>query len=97
MRLIDADAITKWLDKHYDDEQITVGFFDGLIKRSPTVDAVPVKYGKWIETKEFHGYDDGFPRRAYACSECHVAFPTEDYVVEDFRYCPNCGARMRDE
>ena len=42
VRLIDADAVIKWLDAHYDDEQITVGFFDGLIKRRPTVEAVPV-------------------------------------------------------
>lgn len=57
------------------------------------------KTGKWVPCKEFHGYDE-FNRDAIACSVCNVAFPetagyTVEDMLEDFRYCPNCGADMR--
>ena len=29
---------------------------------------------------------------ACECSECHIQIP----ITKDFKYCPNCGARMKD-
>ncbi len=57
----------------------------GLIHTSD-VDAMPTiepeqKHGWWIETES----DDPC---FYRCSEC------KRMVDEDFRFCPNCGARM---
>lgn len=50
----------------------------------PSVDAVPVRHGKWIE-----GKSDDHVR----CSFCN-----EDYdwtsEAQYYNYCPNCGARM---
>ncbi len=97
MRLIDANAYLKKVCTYNKTGCGSCRLQDKCPVNEPTVDAEPVRHGRWIETKEFHGYDNEFPRRAYACSECHVAFPTEDYVVEDFSYCPNCGARMDTE
>ena len=48
----------------------------------PTVDAAPVKHGRWIENEGFDG--DYY----YTCSVCHT--PTEN----NMRYCPECGAKM---
>lgn len=42
MRLIDADALMTWLDNCYDDEQVSIGFVVGLIKDTPTINAVEV-------------------------------------------------------
>ena len=59
------------------------------INAQPTIDAVPVRHGKWI--KEFEN-EDG---RNLRCSECRMVF----YVGKgrDGNYCPNCGARMDEE
>ena len=66
-----------------------------LEKATPLDD---VKTGHWIETEENHGFDDEFRNKALSCSVCRVAFRISDYAqIEDFRYCPNCGARMDEE
>ena len=61
MRLIDADALIE--------EALTdgaCGYIDALqIAIAPTVDAVPVRHGRWVHTdlaSHWHGKDE--------CSEC---------------------------
>jgi len=59
-----------------------------------SVDAEPVKHGKFIET-EFDGYANGNPvYYEWKCSECGCIFEEEEPT---YRYCPNCGADMRGE
>ena len=54
----------------------------------PTIDAEPVRHGKWIESDEY----DVFCGRLYKCSNCNT------FVISDFdNYCPYCGARMDEE
>ena len=55
--------------------------FKHMIADAPTVDAVPVKHGKWIEYPTADGMNQ--------CSACGVLRFGESY------YCPNCGADMR--
>ena len=72
MRLIDADAFKEKLAE----EEITFP----LIDEQPTVDAVPVRHGKWVE----YPIADGMNQ----CSECGMLrFGCSNY-------CPNCGAKM---
>lgn len=52
----------------------------------PTVDAVPVVYGRW----EFDAYTAKYGK-PYRCSECK-----EEYT-DTRNYCPECGARMDGE
>ena len=75
-RLIDADALIKALD--IGDLPIRLTY---EINNAPTVDAVPVRQGKWIS----HG-DCGVTE----CSCC--GWNIEECV--SWNYCPNCGARM---
>lgn len=57
------------------------------IKCAPTVDAEPVRHGKWIALpKEF----DTFCK----CSLCN--YPV-DFNWGQTNYCPNCGAKMDGE
>ena len=81
-RLIDANALKydfgeindgkkKWWDLYVTNEAIA---------QQPTVDAVPVKHGKWRE----YPIADGMNQ----CSECGVLRFGES------NYCPNCGCRM---
>lgn len=95
MRLIDADAI-KYPDYYYSEEAspdpFIEGFHQGKIDAiceirvlAPTVDAEPVKHGRWMERS------DGF-----RCSECKKQpglHPTRRGVFLS-RYCPSCGAKM---
>lgn len=82
MRLIDADALLKHKSDH---ETISTH----LIWNAPTVDAVPVRHGHWIDEGL---YNDDFPYHAWKCSECG------EYIIEIdvpwYKFCPECGAKM---
>lgn len=98
-RLIDADmCIEKIKDLPITYDAETVQRCIEVLSNAQTIDAEPVRHGKWIETEENHGFDDEVRNKALACSVCRVAFRISDYAqIEDFRYCPNCGADMRGE
>lgn len=86
MRLIDADALA-----NYANNQIA-GITANSIMRFPTVDAKPVKYGRWIPT-EYDSYADGAPVwDKWECSECGHEHSGEEDTLTSF--CPNCGAEM---
>lgn len=62
-----------------------------IIKSVPTVEAEPVRHGRYIGT-EFGGYADGNPvYYEWECSECGCVFEEEEPI---YNYCPNCGARL---
>ena len=92
MRPIDADAlIKKWENVQSKDISFAMAIIGAIndVKKAPTIDAVPVRHGKWI--KWFEDADGQWMR----CSECQMMF----YVGKgrDGNYCPNCGARMDEE
>lgn len=100
VRLIDADALIDELIQGAEadkDKSIQATFAKSVcmilckaIERQPTIDAVPVKHGKWEPiTKGEHGYSAG----DFRCSVCHQ--PNKCYCLTKF--CPNCGARMDEE
>lgn len=49
-----------------------------MLETLPTVDAVPVRHGKWVLDVSL-----------WYCSECGLSYSYNDYA-----FCPNCGARM---
>lgn len=61
------------------------------LDNAPTIDAVPVVHGRWVETgKVFvHSMYDLFTK----CSKCSFGHVRNEYQ-EPYRYCPNCGAKM---
>ena len=89
-RLIDADALITAVLKNAIDYAVVFGNADmhrllvRVIAHQPTVDAEPVRHGKWMPREEGKVYP--FWER-YTCSECGEH-------SDDKRYCPNCGARM---
>ena len=78
MRLIDADALIKEAMK-------SPNYFiiKYKVQNAPTVDAVPVRHGRWIKIS---------PAGIYECSECGKNVMTSD--IEAYEYCHGCGARM---
>lgn len=91
MRMIDGDKLTENAFKN----PISYNAFCNLVKRQPTVDAVPVVHGEWQE-------ENRRPRSSmFYCSICHrTAYdiqPTRDKAWKKrcrYAYCPNCGAIM---
>ena len=59
--------------------------FEREVDIQPTVDAEPVKYGKW----EWKKYPNG--HETWECSVCRSP------MITRFWYCPNCGAKMESE
>lgn len=52
------------------------------ISRLPTVDAVPVRHGKWKSMGDC------------GVTECSICKWSIEEYVGDYNYCPICGARM---
>lgn len=99
-RLIDADALISSVLKKAIDDAFLNGNTDmhrlliQVIAHQPTIDAEPVRHGKFIGT-EYDGYADGNPvYYEWKCSECGCVFEEEEPT---YRYCPYCGARMGEE
>ena len=94
MRLIDADALdAEMYHKSFEVDDgrnvwnsglwIRYKIFEEAIRDAPTVDAVPVRHGKWI--------DNGIEGTWDHCSVCG------ERAIDLYDFCPNCGARMDEE
>ena len=86
MRLIDADALEKRCFKMHG-----YGYAKflalGNIRTAPTIEAEPVKHGRW----ENHPHAYGFER----CSVCHDCNIWGEWADgKKWNFCPNCGAKM---
>ena len=88
-RLIDADAVIKELDEYEREVGVRCGneFLAGvdiareLIVKAPTIDAEPVRHGRWINGE---------------CSECgeHAPYWSMSTTYYKSPYCYLCGAKM---
>ena len=98
MRLIDADKIVFEYSKLREigpfDIAGIVDCFAKQIQSAPTIDAEPVRHGRW-EMVEDPWFSDVC--KCTACGEEYVL----EYVLEadtpseyGYNYCPNCGAKM---
>lgn len=86
-RLIDANALIK--EANADG---AYGYVDAKqIADAPTVDAVEVVHGRWIDAYPDIEPD---PMLMYGiCSECGF----EQAISKYLNYCPNCGAKMDED
>ncbi len=102
MRLIDADALKKRIGVvvnsmiEGDETETELKFFrmidyvlESSVDETPTIEAEPVRHGRWICRSESKSFSD------YSCSECDAAVMTNAvYKIDNFHYCHSCGARM---
>ena len=65
--------------------------FCGWLDDAPTVEAVPVRHGRWQWISST--YDRVTCEKRYRCSKCHHETITHDSEPWE-KFCPNCGARM---
>ena len=98
MRLIDADTIKREvkhrcvlspLDAPW---PLAYGNIDlpEIIDQMPTIEAEPVKHGRWEKNGEIMMFGD-IPVK---CSQCGFKTLQDALHKMDYHYCPNCGARM---
>lgn len=96
MRLIDADDAIKeikhgleslWYASDIKRYEEGVEFAISRLEDMETIDAEPVKHGKW---------EVGCAGKIRICSSCKESFDdTCNFIERDWHYCPNCGADMR--
>ena len=55
-----------------------------VVRAAPTVDAEPVRHGRW---------DEPYPFDIWDCYKCSCCGYTDD---REYNFCPNCGAKMMD-
>ncbi len=101
-RLIDLDDIG--LEKRNPDTCINREYVRGwnaavsIIDHAPTVDAEPVRHGRWLDEKTgdpvLFDKKDGCPERSCKCSLCGEWLTASDEYPVTGNYCPNCGAKM---
>ena len=92
-KLIDADAFKKDNERllHCDFPYLSETTLEELIDEAPTIDAEPVRHGKWIKADSQQYFRKHYP--AFTCSECGQRKDSQ----KKWNYCPNCGARMDKE
>lgn len=94
MGLINEDKLDDYVFKSASERMdLSVEYMSGwndaihhIKANAPTVDAEPVRHGKWIYGENMDGFD------GYRCSYCMMHFAVDD--VSDYHYCPYCGAKM---
>ena len=58
------------------------------ITREPAADVAPVVHGEWEPSDKHKGF--------VSCSVCHDCYVEPEWVSDlKWRYCPNCGAEMK--
>ena len=95
MQLIDPNPLNtrlSTLDRlaRSDAQSALLGRVFYILQTAPTIEAEPVRHGRWIEQE---GYDGDV---YYSCSACGCDWICIDGTPEenDMHYCPKCGAKM---
>lgn len=80
MRLIDADKLPKYTGYALSASDVAIA-----VENAPTVDAVPVRHGRWQGVSPFVD--------SLECSECRYCITDEEFKTP---YCSWCGAKMEE-
>jgi hypothetical protein len=88
---LSKEFMEKILDAHLEDSRGAEHYAYDVVKRelmaAPGADVVEVKHSRWYLA------DDG---DGVVCDECGTDFCVLLNEVMRFKYCPNCGAYMRE-
>lgn len=104
MRLIDTDKLLEkteclFKDLNSTEDYMGIGYNHGvgdsiaIIKNAPTIEAEPVKHGRWIVVSDGYGNGDA-AAHICECSECKDTIWVYKKATRRWNYCPNCGAKM---
>lgn len=99
MRLIDADELKKSMErmlctgKEPLKERYTCDVVCCVIDEAPSVDAEPVRHGRWeiVIVSTSNPYESEIEEKCSICGRFVQRYGTQP---QD-NYCPNCGAKMK--
>ena len=95
MALIDTNDLKARLRKipgYMDDDNVTLiplREVQNVVDMTPTVEAVPVKYGRWKSVKA-----KGGPLYPFWDVRCSICGYTTSMAPRGWDFCPHCGAVM---
>lgn len=101
MRLIDGTKLQKDIRRDLEMSVMTDDFYKGAnyvlskVYKAKRVEAEPIRHGHWDADAD--GYADGeLVYDHWYCSEC--GWDDNGFLEEkpNYKYCPNCGAKMED-
>ena len=75
--------------KEFANEQLTQ-LIENLIQKQPTADVVEVRHARFE-----WGYQNG--QYGIWCTDCGAGWvnsENDEWIAQEHKYCPNCGARM---
>ena len=78
---ISRQALLRDIEKY----RLSDGKFQHWVEVQPSVEAEPVRHGRWID-ETFK--PTGLVFHPYVCDQCGC------HSESNFTYCPDCGARM---
>lgn len=84
-----------WRDAHADaDDEQGCGLLEDVIwevDAQPAADVAPVVHGQWDDSGRYT-----FPggSTAVRCTECGCALTVSEFRLNNWNYCPVCGAKM---
>lgn len=86
-------AIDAVLDVYYDTPDIDLSGekFEAAIFKLPAADVVPVVHGRWDDSGRYT-FSGG--STAVRCTNCGCALTVSEYHLNNWNYCPVCGAKM---
>lgn len=84
LRAMESYNVSPMYRRGYDDCVATV-------LKMPAADVVPVVHGRWDDSGRYT-----FPSGAAAvrCTNCGCALTESEYRLNNWNYCPVCGAKM---
>lgn len=106
-KYIDREALVEWLKriplKDLSDGRglcrvIMEDDFKKAIKKMPKgiiVDVAPVRHGRWLRSDD--DWDSLTSIRCSICGEEWCFEMIDDVTLLNYKYCPNCGAKMDGE
>lgn len=90
-RLIDSEKLIEYCNNQ---KVKTIDAND--IARFPTVDAIPVKHGRWEGDETCDAYDIAGVKTWAVKRKCSVCGFVHKFIEAHmcYEFCPNCGAKM---
>lgn len=87
------ERLTYLLDKNGPYDYFTDGYDEAVstVEESLSADVAPVVHGRWDDSGRYT-----FPggSTAVRCTNCGCALTESEYRLNNWNYCPVCGAKM---
>ena len=84
---IEREAVIDLITRRYENPEICAQEINSI----PAADVVPVVHGRWDDSGRYT-----FPSGSTAvrCTNCGCALTEGEYHLNNWNYCPVCGAKM---